>query len=240
MNPDQLIVGGGDGTIRTAAEIMLGSNIPLFILPVGTANVMANNLKIPTGIKKALAVGVKNKSKTISLGRANGKLFTAALTIGVSNKVYSNLDSKRKAALGNWAYLAQGVIEFSKHKPFLCRLVTSDGNDVEFTTHQVTALNGSFGVRESFKIYPPHDLSVNTIKIHTYANSPKKIHHITNAIRQMQKKAGDKFVNSWEVKQATLTAFPKQNVALDAELITQTPLEIEVIPNALKVIAANK
>src|SRR5437763_1899311 len=52
---DLIIVAGGDGTINDAANGMLHSNVPLAILPGGTANVLAREMRLPLHIEKAAA-----------------------------------------------------------------------------------------------------------------------------------------------------------------------------------------
>ena len=73
---DALAVYGGDGTLMEAISGLMGSEIPLVILPGGSANVLATELGIPNGLKEACAL----------MGR--GPLETKSIDIGQFDKRY--------------------------------------------------------------------------------------------------------------------------------------------------------
>jgi hypothetical protein len=53
---DAVVVGGGDGSIRTVASILVGSDVPLGIIPLGTLNHFAKDLRVPLIAERAVAV----------------------------------------------------------------------------------------------------------------------------------------------------------------------------------------
>ena len=61
--PHRVIAVGGDGTVKLAAQCLLHTNIPLGILPAGSANGMAKELNIPVNIMRALDVAVSGENK---------------------------------------------------------------------------------------------------------------------------------------------------------------------------------
>jgi diacylglycerol kinase family enzyme len=65
---DLVIVAGGDGTINEAAEGMLHSGVPMAILPGGTANVLAKEIKLGTRIERAAARLEECRPRRISVG----------------------------------------------------------------------------------------------------------------------------------------------------------------------------
>ncbi|MGA0560684.1 diacylglycerol/lipid kinase family protein [Larkinella sp. VNQ87] len=67
VKPDRLVAVGGDGTIKFVAEHALNANLPLAILPAGSANGMAKELGIPTTLEESLAVVVQGVEKPIDL-----------------------------------------------------------------------------------------------------------------------------------------------------------------------------
>jgi len=80
QNFDLIIVAGGDGTINTVSNVLANTNICLAIIPTGTANVLANELKIPTRklfksnyIHNATKLIIENKQKVIDLGKVSFK-----------------------------------------------------------------------------------------------------------------------------------------------------------------------
>ncbi|MGB5051091.1 MAG: diacylglycerol kinase family protein, partial [Caldilineaceae bacterium] len=75
---------GGDGTVTEAANGLRGTEIPLAILPGGTANVLARELNIPLGLADAarLASGVESKIDRIDLGQMGEHIFLLRVGIG--------------------------------------------------------------------------------------------------------------------------------------------------------------
>ena len=71
LKPDRVIAVGGDGTVKLVAEILQGSQTILGILPAGSANGMAKELKIPEEIDKALPIAIESPGRCIDLLQVN-------------------------------------------------------------------------------------------------------------------------------------------------------------------------
>ena len=65
-----VIVCGGDGTVNEAVNGLAGSQVPLAVLPAGTANVLAKELGIPRNIPRAAALIPRSSLRRIALGLA--------------------------------------------------------------------------------------------------------------------------------------------------------------------------
>lgn len=78
-----LVVGGGDGTVRAAAAELLGSNVPLGVLPLGTLNRLARDLGIPLSLPEAAAVLARSEIKAIDVGEVNGRIFLCNSVYGL-------------------------------------------------------------------------------------------------------------------------------------------------------------
>ena len=68
---DLIFVWGGDGTVQRSIDTIVGSDVPLAILPAGTANLLAANLGIPKDLAKAVDIGLNGVDKRIDTGRIN-------------------------------------------------------------------------------------------------------------------------------------------------------------------------
>ncbi len=79
---EAVVVGGGDGTINTAAGILAGGDMPLGILPLGTSNHFARDLGIPRTTEGAIRVIAQGKVRRIGLGEVNGHVFVNNSVIG--------------------------------------------------------------------------------------------------------------------------------------------------------------
>jgi len=72
---DIVIVGGGDGSVGTAASVLAGSEIPLGILPLGTRNHFARDLRVPLDLEGAVRLIASGRSDRIDVGEVNGRVF---------------------------------------------------------------------------------------------------------------------------------------------------------------------
>lgn len=79
--PDALIVAGGDGTVRAVAERMLGSDVPLGVLPAGTMNVLARDLGVPDGLESAVEALLAAPVDRIDVATVNGLPFLCSSTL---------------------------------------------------------------------------------------------------------------------------------------------------------------
>lgn len=89
----QIIVAcGGDGTINEVASCLINSSVILGILPMGSGNGLASNLKIPKNFKKALLVIGKQKTICIDTGSINGEPFLSNTGVGFDAHVISDFE----------------------------------------------------------------------------------------------------------------------------------------------------
>lgn len=100
---------GGDGTVRACAQALAGTQVPLAIVPCGTANLVATALGIPSSLGAALAVGFGEHERRIDLALADGVTFAAMAGIGLDAAVVGAAAAGLKGAAGWLAYAAAGV-----------------------------------------------------------------------------------------------------------------------------------
>ena len=78
-----LIVGGGDGTISAAASAVVGTKTALGILPLGTLNHFARDLRIPTELDEVAQLIANRKSRRVDVGEMNDRVFINNSAIGL-------------------------------------------------------------------------------------------------------------------------------------------------------------
>jgi len=103
--PDFVAVAGGDGTINLLADMLINTDLPLAIIPSGSANGMARELQIPAKIENALDVVFKGKTKGIDLLKINGKTCIHLADIGLNARVVNRFEKDPK----------RGIITYAKH-----------------------------------------------------------------------------------------------------------------------------
>ena len=95
---------GGDGTVTACAEGVAGSGVPLAIIPLGTGNLLARNVGLPTGLDEALAVALGGGQQPVDAGRVNGALFVVMAGLGLDAQMLSGASDPLKKRLGWLAY----------------------------------------------------------------------------------------------------------------------------------------
>ncbi|MGK4198494.1 YegS/Rv2252/BmrU family lipid kinase [Fusobacterium sp. HC1336] len=131
---------GGDGTINQIINIMKKKNldIPLAILPVGTANDFAKYIGMPADIGSACDKILAGKIQGIDLGKANDKYFINVFSFGLFTDVSHKTPTHLKNTIGKLAYYLNGIKELPSFKKLDIK-VTSDeffyeGNALIFFT----------------------------------------------------------------------------------------------------------
>ena len=104
---DALAVGGGDGTLGTAAAALAGTGIPLGVLPLGTLNHFARDLGIPPLLELACLVIGEGFARAIDVAEVNGRVFVNNSSIGIYPYMVETRDTQRRTlGLGKWGAMA--------------------------------------------------------------------------------------------------------------------------------------
>lgn len=106
---DVMFVWGGDGTVQRCIDAVAGTNVAVAILPAGTANLLAMNLRIPDDLAEAVRVGLHGDRRRLDTGSVNGEHFTVMAGAGFDAQMIEDAGRGRKNRLGRAAYLAAGV-----------------------------------------------------------------------------------------------------------------------------------
>ena len=95
--PDALFVGGGDGTVSAAAGCLVGTDIPLGVLPLGTFNHFARDLGLPLPLEEAVAALAQGHTRAVDVGDVNGRIFINNCSLGSYPEAVRERDALRRA-----------------------------------------------------------------------------------------------------------------------------------------------
>lgn len=123
-----LIVGGGDGTIGAAASALVGTDTRLGILPLGTLNHFARDLRIPTDLEEACALIAKGSDRRVDVAEMNDRLFINNSAIGLYPLMVVDRDLQRRR-LGRSKRLAMLVASLRTLARFNHQRLTLTVND---------------------------------------------------------------------------------------------------------------
>jgi diacylglycerol kinase (ATP) len=134
---EAIVVCGGDGTIFDVIQGLAGSAVPLGIIPFGTGNVMAQNLKVPKDPVAAAHWILRSRPRSVGLGKitcctVGGReswLFAMAAGMGMHASLMSEARRSGKSRVGRAAYFAAGGRLLLNHpvRPFGVEITTTTG-----------------------------------------------------------------------------------------------------------------
>lgn len=138
---DCIILGGGDGTINSAANALVDVGKPLGILPLGTGNDLARTLGIPLDLPGAVDVILRGKPGYVDLGDVNGRPFFNVASFGLSTQLTRNLTSDVKRRWGRFGYAVALFRAFLRARPFSA-IIRTNGRVLRVRTLQIAVGNG--------------------------------------------------------------------------------------------------
>lgn len=124
---DLIVVSGGDGTINIVVNALIERDldIPLGVIPSGTANDFATFLGLKTGsVEEACKLIVTEKPQKIDIGNANGQCFINVCAGGLFTNVSQNVDKDLKSALGSFSYYIKGIEQLANFRKIPFRITT--------------------------------------------------------------------------------------------------------------------
>jgi diacylglycerol kinase (ATP) len=134
---DTVIACGGDGTVHEVLQSIVGTDVALGVVPLGTANALAADLGLTASPAKTVSTLLKAKATRVSVGRihfcdtdgvSRSRYFTVAAGVGADALLMSRLDVRLKRRLGYLLYVIEATrIIFTHGFPLFEAIVPSDG-----------------------------------------------------------------------------------------------------------------
>jgi diacylglycerol kinase (ATP) len=232
---DMAIVGGGDGTLNCTAPAFVESQLPMGILPLGTANDLARTLGIEADPVAAARVIVAGNERQIDVGEVNGRFFYNVASIGFSAELARELTAEAKKRWGVLGYAMASARILVRTRPFTA-YIEHDGKTEKVKTVQISVGNGrhyggGMTVDESAE---PDDgrLHVYSLEIDHWW----RLVALVPALRRGTLKSW-RDVRTFETSAVTIRTRRNRSVNTDGELTTATPAVFRVIPQAVRVYA---
>jgi diacylglycerol kinase (ATP) len=111
-----IFVWGGDGMVQHCIDAVAGTGAVLAILPAGTANLLAMNLRVPDDLTQAVRVGLHGDRRRIDTGSVNGEHFAVMAGAGFDARMIKDADRRLKDRIGRAAYLYTGAKNLSARR----------------------------------------------------------------------------------------------------------------------------
>ena len=231
---DLIVVAGGDGTINEAAEGMIGSGVPLSILPCGTANVLAMELKLGRDPVRAARRLGDLQPRRVSLGHVlcdEGRCsrhFLLMAGIGLDARIVYTIDAALKDRAGKLAYWMAGWHMLGKPLAQLEVEIGGQRRPCSFALlSKVRNYGGDFEIAKSVRLCDDTFEAV----LFEGASSTGYVKYLAGvALNRLKNMKGVTVVRA---DHARVTGSEKAYVQIDGEFAGRLPAEVSVVRDAL-------
>ena len=252
-----ILVAGGDGLVRSVAEIIQGSEIPLGIIPMGTGNLLARNLGLPVLDRtKCVAIAFGQHFRRIDLAQAElvgekttSHVFSVMAGIGLDADMAAGASVSRKKRFGWLAYVRPIVQSVSRNRQQEMAFILDGQAPVVFKAH--TAIVGNCGTLTANLLLMP-DAVVDDGLLNIVVLNPKYLSGWTHIWSRLaiggalnQTKAGRRILDLApeiktlrydQLRSVTITLREPQAVQLDGDSFGEIHrLTVNVLPGVLTV-----
>lgn len=110
-----VVAAGGDGTVRSVAAGLVGSQTPLGVLPLGTLNHFAKDLGIPLDLERAVETIVARHLLSVDVGAVNDRVFVNNSSIGIYPDIVAAREDLRRQGRRKWTAFALATARILRH-----------------------------------------------------------------------------------------------------------------------------
>lgn len=239
---DLIIASGGDGTVSAVAGALIGTGIPLGIIPRGTANAFAVAVGIPRllPVRNACQVILGGNKRAVDVARCNGLPMILLAGIGYEAETVERASRELKDQWGPMAYLMAGWQILDEAAQFDAEIEV-EGNVYKFQAGAITIANAAppTSVLAQGGGEVVFDDGLLDVTISTAETKLQALTSMLTLLGSALVKGGPQQRNvvHGQAKTLRVTTDPPQKVVVDGEIIGTTPIEVECIPGGLTVLA---
>ncbi|WP_013334275.1 YegS/Rv2252/BmrU family lipid kinase [Gloeothece verrucosa] len=236
-----IIASGGDGTVSAAANAVIGTNIPLAIIPGGTANAFANGLGLPITLEESCIAILQGAIMSVDTARCNDQPMLLLAGIGFEANTVKEADRQLKDRFGIFAYIFAGLDQLQRLESFEARLET-ENQIITVNAAAITVANfapptsilaqgigsssGNDGLLDVTIISPANALEALTQAIELFESG--LIHSNSN----------NHHIGYLRVQKINIVTNPSQAITVDGEMLKSDTAFFEIVPASLQVISS--
>lgn len=229
-----VIIGGGDGTISSAAGALYRHKLAFAILPLGTANDLARSLGMSNDLNAAFNNILENKRHRVNLGVVNEHYFFNVANIGLGVGVTHELTPEIKKKWGVFSYLKAVLAAFRSNRWFRANI------NIDGEAHRLRSIHIGIG---NGRYYGGGNVIDETSTIDDgllclYSLPPLKFWELLTLapLLRLGKQRQSQRTFCAKGRKIKITTSSVREIHADGEPVGKTPALFEVIPEALSVI----
>jgi YegS/Rv2252/BmrU family lipid kinase len=235
-----ILASGGDGTVSAVAGALIGSGVPLGILPRGTANAFAVAMNIPTDLRAACTTILVGNTRVVDAARCNDIPMVLLAGVGFEAGMVEGASRELKNRIGPLAYILSGARQIAALEPFRATVVI-DGEERELVTSAITVANAapptSVLAQGYGEVVPDDGLLEITIASPTNRLEGLQVLSVLVGSAMFSNPTNQENLLCFRAAHLRISTDPPQRLVVDGELIEANPVEFTCLPEALTVLA---
>ncbi|MEP9402940.1 diacylglycerol/lipid kinase family protein [Sphingomonas silueang] len=232
--PDLVVLGGGDGTISSLVDYLLGHDVMLGVLPFGTANSFCRTLGIPLDIPGAVDVLRTGVPRRIDLGMIDGDYYANCAAIGLSPLIAQTIPHGVKRVFGRVGYLTWASLQFLRFEPFELIVTNGDFRQRLMAT-EVRVSNGRFHGGTELVEEARLDSGEIIVQVVTGKGKRSLVRNWAAGFFRLDSRRVDTV--SFHGKELRIETVPPLPISIDGEVLAKTPATAKIAAGIIEVIA---
>ncbi len=228
---------GGDGTLSGVIDGLVGTQIPLIILPTGTWNTVAQIMNIPLQLDPALELVFQDHTiRTVDALQVDRGFFILSVSAGVGSRTMEDIKRQEKRRFGKLVDLWKGLSQLMEFRSYLFD-VKIDGKPSRFRASELLVANSASLGLKALQLDPSirmDDGKLNVCRI--YANTLGEYFKLAISMLRGDQK------HNWNVfcmeatKEVEIRCSEKLPVQGDGDIIGRLPVTVKIFPKAVQIV----
>lgn len=224
-----VIVGGGDGSLSSSVDFLVGTDTVFALLPLGTANSFARSVGIPVDLPGAIDVIVNGTVRLVDLGMIDDDYYANCAAIGLAPLIAETVPHWLKRWFGRLGYLTWAAVSLARFRPFVLYI---DGERVNAL--EVRIANGPF--QGGAEVVDAADVTSGEIVVQAVLGSKRRTllwSWLASTLRLPHRKQTTRDFHGTSLQIETDPPLP---ISIDGEIGAHTPVTAHVARRGMRMV----
>ena len=228
---------GGDGTLSGVIDGLVGTQLPLVILPTGTWNTVAQIMNIPLQLDPALELVFQDHTiRTVDALEVNQSFFLLSVSAGVGSRTMEDVKRQEKRRFGKLVDLWKGIKQVMEFRSYRFD-VKIDGNPARFRASELMVANSASLGLKALQLDPSirmDDGKLNVCRI--YANNLGEYLRLAVSMLRGDQKHNWNILCMEATREVEIRSSEKLPVQGDGDIIGRLPVTVKIVPKAVQIV----
>jgi diacylglycerol kinase (ATP) len=229
---------GGDGTLSGVIDGLVGTQIPLIILPTGTWNTVAQIMNIPLQIDQALKLVFQEHTiRTVDALQVDQSFFILSVSAGVGSRTMEDVKRHEKRRFGKLVDLWKGIKQLLEFRAYRFD-VKIDGTPSRFRASEMIVANSASLGLKALQLDPSiriDDGRMNVCRI--YANTLREYLELAISMLRREQRHNWNVLCMEATREVEIRCSEKLPVQGDGDIIGRLPITVKIVPKAIQIVA---